>query len=40
MNKNIIVLSVLAALSAELRAQDIVAANDVVDCGVQRAGDG
>lgn len=33
MNKNIIVLSVLAALSAELRAQDIVAANDVVDCG-------
>lgn len=33
MNKNIIVLSVLAALSAELRAQDMVAANDVVDCG-------
>jgi hypothetical protein len=33
MNKNIIILSVLAALSAELRAQDIVAANDVVDCG-------
>lgn len=33
MNKNIIVLSVLTALSAELRAQDMVAANDVVDCG-------
>lgn len=33
MNKNIIVLSVLAALSAELRAEDMVAANDVVDCG-------
>lgn len=33
MNKNIIVLSVLAALSAELRAQEMVAANDVVDCG-------
>lgn len=33
MNKNIIVLSVLATLSAELRAQDMVAANDVVDCG-------
>ena len=33
MNKNIIVRSVLAALSAELRAQDMVAANDVVDCG-------
>lgn len=33
MNKNIIVLSVIAALSAELRAQDMVAANDVVDCG-------
>lgn len=33
MNKNIIVLSVLAALSVELRAQDMVAANDVVDCG-------
>lgn len=33
MNKTIIVLAVLAALSPEAEAQDLVAASDVVDCG-------
>lgn len=33
MNKTIIVLAVLAALSPEAQAQDLVAASDVVDCG-------
>ena len=33
MNKTIIVLAVLAALSSEAQAQDLVAASDVVDCG-------
>ena len=33
MNKTIIVLAVLAALSSGAQAQDLVAASDVVDCG-------